>query len=123
MIQMSKHKMVVTCSEEDGAYIVDVPELPGCMADGKTRQEAVNNAEQVIKEWVDMAIEMGREASKPSALVELADAEIESVAFDDLTDEEKIAVIRGREEYARGECVEFNSAEEMAAFFGVETTR
>ena len=64
--------MIITWSEEDSVFIADVPELPGCMADGSTREEAIKNAEQVIREWIDMANEMGREVPEPSALVETA---------------------------------------------------
>jgi len=69
---MSKYKMIITWSEEDSAFIAAVPELPGCMADGSTREEAIKNAEQVIREWIDMANEMGREVPEPSPLVETA---------------------------------------------------
>lgn len=45
--------------------MVEVPELMGCMADGQTYQEAVNNAELVIQEWIETAQELGREIPKP----------------------------------------------------------
>ena len=64
--------MIITWSMEDGIFIVEVPELPGCMADGKTREEAVNNAESIIQEWIDMADEMGRKVPEPSTLVDIA---------------------------------------------------
>lgn len=57
---MAKYKMIIYWSEEDQAYIAEVPELAGCMADGSTYQEAVKNAEQVIAEWVKTAVELGR---------------------------------------------------------------
>ena len=47
--------MIIYWSNEDKAFIVEVPELPGCMADGQTYQEAVANAEIVIQEWIDTA--------------------------------------------------------------------
>lgn len=62
---MSKYEMVIYWSESDGAFVVEVPELPGCMADGATYQEAVANAEQVIKEWIDTAKEEGRVIPEP----------------------------------------------------------
>lgn len=62
---MSKYEMVIYWSEADEAFIVEVPELPGCMADGATYQEAVANAEQVIQEWVDTATEEGRVIPEP----------------------------------------------------------
>ena len=45
-----KYEMIVYWSQEDQAYIVEIPELPGCMADGPTYQQAVSNAEVVIGE-------------------------------------------------------------------------
>jgi predicted RNase H-like HicB family nuclease len=62
---MSKYEMVIYWSQADDAFIVEVPELPGCMADGATYQEAVANAEQVIKEWIDTAKEEGRVIPEP----------------------------------------------------------
>ena len=58
--QMIRYEMIVYWSEEDNAYIVEVPELPGCMADGQTYQEAIANAEAVIQEWLQTAQELGR---------------------------------------------------------------
>ncbi|MCX9012257.1 MAG: type II toxin-antitoxin system HicB family antitoxin [Candidatus Methanoperedens sp.] len=60
-----KYEMVVYWSEEDDAYIVEVPELPGCMADGKTYEEALKNALTVIREWIETARELGRAIPKP----------------------------------------------------------
>ena len=62
---MSKYSMVMSWSEEDQAYIVSVPELPGCMADGKTPTEAVENAETIIQEWIETALEDGEEIPEP----------------------------------------------------------
>lgn len=63
---MSKYSMIVSWSEEDQAYIVAVPELPGCMADGKTPVEAVENAEIIIQEWIECALEDGEPIPEPS---------------------------------------------------------
>ena len=52
-------------SEEDNAFIAEVPELPGCMADGQTYQETLANVEVVINEWIETAREEGREIPKP----------------------------------------------------------
>lgn len=62
---MNKYEMIIYWSEQDQAYLVEVPELAGCMADGKNYQEAVKNAEIVIQEWVDTALELGREVPQP----------------------------------------------------------
>ena len=56
---MKKYSMIMSWSEEDQAYIISVPELPGCMADGKTPEEAVRNAEEVIELWIESAREDG----------------------------------------------------------------
>jgi predicted RNase H-like HicB family nuclease len=61
----SKYEMIIYWSDDDGAFVVEVPELAGCMADGKTYQEAVANAEIVIAEWIDTAKELGRVIPEP----------------------------------------------------------
>ncbi len=61
----SKYEIIIYWSDEDGAYLAEVPELAGCMADGKSYTEAVQNIEIVIQEWIDTAIELGREIPKP----------------------------------------------------------
>jgi predicted RNase H-like HicB family nuclease len=58
-------EMIIYRSDEDNAFIVGVPELPGCMADGATYQEAMANAEVVIQEWIETAKELGREVPEP----------------------------------------------------------
>lgn len=62
---MTKYEMIIYWSEEDQAYIAEVPELPGCMADGKSYQEAANNAEVAIDDWVAVARKLGRNVPKP----------------------------------------------------------
>lgn len=57
--------MIIYWSDTDNAYLVEIPELAGCMADGKTYQEAVKNAEQVISEWLETAEELGRDIPEP----------------------------------------------------------
>jgi len=61
----NRYEMIVYWSQEDDSFVVDVPELSGCMADGKTYQEAVSNAELVIQEWIDTAQELGRYIPEP----------------------------------------------------------
>ena len=61
----NKYGMIVYWSEDDESFVVDVPELPGCMADGKTYQDAVSNAEIIIQEWIDTANELGRTIPEP----------------------------------------------------------
>lgn len=60
-----KYELIVYWSAADEAYIVEVPELPGCQADGPTRQVAVANAEQIIGEWIETARDLGREIPTP----------------------------------------------------------
>jgi predicted RNase H-like HicB family nuclease len=60
-----RYELIIYWSEEDNAFIVDVPELAGCMADGQTYQEAVTNAELVIQEWIATAKELGRSVPTP----------------------------------------------------------
>ncbi|MFN6960836.1 MAG: type II toxin-antitoxin system HicB family antitoxin [Rhodocyclaceae bacterium] len=55
-----RYEMIIYWSEADNAFVAEVPELPGCMADGATYAEAVANAERVIEEWLEMASELGR---------------------------------------------------------------
>ncbi len=50
---MSKYEIIIYWSEEDGAFIAEVPELAGCLADGATYQEALANAEIIIAEWIE----------------------------------------------------------------------
>ncbi|MGV3599583.1 MAG: type II toxin-antitoxin system HicB family antitoxin [Dyadobacter fermentans] len=60
----SKHELIIYWSEEDQSFIVEVPELPGCMADGATQSEALANAQRVIDEWIATAKALGREIPK-----------------------------------------------------------
>jgi len=58
-------ELVIYWSGEDQAFIVEVPELPGCIADGKTYESAVKNAQTVVAEWIGTAKELGREIPSP----------------------------------------------------------
>lgn len=62
---MSKYEVIIYWSKDDQAFIAEVPELAGCMADGKTYQEALANAEVIIQEWLETAKELGREIPEP----------------------------------------------------------
>lgn len=62
---MYKYEMIIFWSNDDSCYIADVPELPGCMADGKTAIEALENAELAIAEWIDTALAIGRDVPQP----------------------------------------------------------
>ncbi|HEX8071165.1 MAG TPA: type II toxin-antitoxin system HicB family antitoxin [Pyrinomonadaceae bacterium] len=60
-----RYEIIIYWSREDDAFITEVPELPGCMADGATYKEALANAEQVIDEWLETARELGRPIPEP----------------------------------------------------------
>ena len=60
-----KYEIIIYWSAEDEAYIAEVPELPGCAADGATYKHAVTNAEVVIREWIETAQELGRPIPEP----------------------------------------------------------
>jgi predicted RNase H-like HicB family nuclease len=62
---MHKYELIIFWSEEDGRYVVEVPELAGCMADGETYEEAIENAKVVISEWIETAQKLGREVPEP----------------------------------------------------------
>ena len=69
---MSKYELILFWSEEDQAFIAEVPELPGCMADGASYAEAIANAEKVIQEWIQTAQEMGRPIPTPRGRLRFA---------------------------------------------------
>ena len=58
---MYKYEIIIYWSKEDECYIAEVPELLGCMADGKTYREVLDNIEIVIGEWIETAKVLGRE--------------------------------------------------------------
>ena len=65
MNEMPKYEVIIYWSKEDQAFIAEVPELPGCMSDGKTYTEAIANVEVIIQEWIETAKELGREIPEP----------------------------------------------------------
>ena len=64
-MSQNKYEIIIYWSEADQCFIAEVPELPGCMADGPNYQEALKNAEEVIEEWIETAKSLGREVPKP----------------------------------------------------------
>ncbi len=60
-----KFEVIIYWSEDDRAFIAEVPELPGCAADGKTHRDALRNVEVVIEEWLETARDLGRPIPKP----------------------------------------------------------
>ena len=63
---MYKYERIIYWSKDDNKFIVEVPELPGCMADGETIEDAVKNSELIISEWIETAEILGREIPKPN---------------------------------------------------------
>jgi len=61
----SRYELIIYWSKEDDAFVVEVPELPGCMADGASYAEAVANAQVVIAEWIETAQQLGRPIPEP----------------------------------------------------------
>lgn len=62
---MIRYEVIIYWSEEDAAFIAEAPELPGCAADGSTYQEALANVKLVIREWLEIATELGRTIPAP----------------------------------------------------------
>jgi predicted RNase H-like HicB family nuclease len=69
---MIRYEVIIYWSDEDQAFIAEVPELSGCAADGQTYQEALASAETVIREWIKMATELGRPIPEPKGRLMLA---------------------------------------------------
>lgn len=71
-MNIPKYEILIYWSKDDNCYIAEVPELPGCMSDGKTLQEVVTNTEIVIKEWIECAIEDGEDIPIPQGKIKYA---------------------------------------------------
>ena len=61
----TRYELIIYWSKEDDSFVVEVPELPGCMADGKTYAKAVKNVEEIIEEWIETARKLGRPIPEP----------------------------------------------------------
>jgi predicted RNase H-like HicB family nuclease len=61
----TKYEIIIYWSKEDNFFIAEVPELPGCKADGSTHSEALQNAEKIIAEWIETAQSLGRIVPEP----------------------------------------------------------
>jgi predicted RNase H-like HicB family nuclease len=62
----TRYELIMYWSNEDNAFVVEAPELPGCMADGSTQTEALVNIQLVIEQWIQTAKELGREIPEPT---------------------------------------------------------
>ncbi len=62
---MYRYELMVYWSQQDDSFIVEVPELPGCVSDGASYEQAIANAQIVIREWIETARELGRPIPEP----------------------------------------------------------
>ena len=60
-----RYELIIYWSKEDNAFLVEVPELPGCMADGTSYEEALANAQIVSAEWIETARSLNRPIPEP----------------------------------------------------------
>jgi predicted RNase H-like HicB family nuclease len=61
----TRYEIIIYWSADDHAFIAEVPELPGCMADGSTYKKALENVQIIINEWIETAKELGRPIPQP----------------------------------------------------------
>lgn len=69
---MIRYEIILYWSQEDQAFIAEVPELPGCAADGETYHEALQNVEVIMQEWIETANQLGRLIPEPKSRLILA---------------------------------------------------
>jgi len=67
-----RYEIRIAWSDQDRTFLVEVPELPGCMADGETYEEALANAHVIISEWIDVATEFGMPIPAPKGHLSVA---------------------------------------------------
>ena len=72
MFAPHQYPVLLYWSAEDNAYLVEVPDLPGCMADGPTQKEALANSLLIIQEWLDFATALGRDIPAPRKRLQVA---------------------------------------------------
>ena len=69
---MYKYEVILYWSAEDNSFIAEVPELPGCFADGETQNQALENIQVIIDEWIETAKSLGRRIPKPRGRLKFA---------------------------------------------------
>ena len=62
---MSKFEVIIYWSKEDNSFIAEVPELPGCMADGLSYNDAIDNVQIIMEQWINTAKSLGRDIPEP----------------------------------------------------------
>jgi predicted RNase H-like HicB family nuclease len=67
-----RYELIIYWSKDDQSFLVEVPELPGCMSDGATYEEAVANAQTIIAEWIETAKALGRPIPEPKGKLSYA---------------------------------------------------
>ena len=67
-----KYEVIIYWSKDDNAFIAEVPELPGCAADGTTHRDALANVEVIAREWIETATELGRPIPEPRGRLQFA---------------------------------------------------
>ena len=72
MMSDSRYEIILYWSDEDESFIAEVPELPGCAADGRTYADALGNVERVIQEWLEVARELNRPIPEPRGRLKFA---------------------------------------------------
>jgi predicted RNase H-like HicB family nuclease len=69
---MVRYEVIIYWSKDDQVFIAEVPELPGCAADGASYKEALENVEVIIQEWIETARELGRRIPEPKGRLTFA---------------------------------------------------
>jgi predicted RNase H-like HicB family nuclease len=69
---MYKYEIILYWSSDDNSYIAEVPELPGCSADGETQTRALEALHLIVEEWIETAMSMGREIPSPKGRLKFA---------------------------------------------------
>ncbi len=64
-MDLDRYRVCVEWSDIDNAYLAEMPELPGCMADGRTQEEALTNLRLIAREWIETAQALGRNIPQP----------------------------------------------------------
>ena len=62
---MDRYEIIIYWSDADESFIAEVPELPGCAADGETYEQALKAVQTVMRQWIETAHELGRDIPKP----------------------------------------------------------
>ena len=81
-----KYEIIVYWSDEDNAFIAEMPELPGCMSDGKTYEEVIQNIKVIAEEWIKTAKELGWDIPEPKGKLYYAQFSNANMIFEERKD-------------------------------------